>query len=192
MRWGSAPMAVKKNIASEVYEFIAPLVYAFVFGVLIFAFIAGRFSVNETSMTNTLHHGETVAVSRLPFAPKHGDIILFVKHGWANSYNEKTGQYNSLIKRVIGVSGDRIEFSDGKLFINGEEQNETYIRDDVWGWRDMEASLTVPDGSVFVMGDNRNSSSDSRMRSIGFVDERSILGKVLFRITPFDKFGKIG
>ncbi len=96
----------------------------------------------------------------------------------------------SYIKRIIGVPGDRIQIADGKVYVNDKELKEEYVHgqetDDMGG---LFTDITVPDGTVFVMGDNRNHSTDSRC--FGCVPMDKIEGKVVFRFWPFNKFGKI-
>jgi signal peptidase I len=186
------------DLAREIYEWADSVVFAFVGIVVVFAFIASVFYVNQNSMTNTLQDGEMIMISRLPYTPKHGDIILFTKYGWHSSYNPSTGQYNPLVKRVIGLPGDVIDYAEengnGVVFLNGEELDEPYIREAMTRWggsQSLALPFTIPEGSVFVMGDNRNFSQDSRNSDIGFIDGRSILGRVVLRITPLNKFGSV-
>jgi signal peptidase I len=187
---GNPPEKRKFDIAREIYEWADAVVFAFVGLVLVFAFLAGFFYVNLTSMQDTLKDGEMMMVSRLPYNPRHGDIVIFSKHGF--SFNEATGQYNTLVKRVIGLPGDTLEFKDGTLYINDIAQEEPYIRESNWIWRgDMPNPVTVPEDKVFVLGDNRNVSQDSRNSQIGFVETRSVLGRVILRLTPLNKFGPV-
>jgi signal peptidase I len=182
----------KTDFARELFDWAQSLANAFVCIVLLFAFAFSVFSVSQNSMTDTLQDGEMVVVSRLPYTPAYADIILFVKPGWPDSFNDSTGQYNPLVKRIIGLPGDVIDFRDGKMFINDVELQEGYIRDTLWTWKgNMSTPLTVPEDCVFVMGDNRNGSHDSRMSDIGFVDRRSVLGRVVLRLTPLKKFGPV-
>jgi signal peptidase I len=94
---------------------------------------------------------------------------------------------NRLIKRVIGVPGDILEIKNGEVFVNYLKINETYIKGITYPYR-TEDKITIPEGKVFVMGDNRENSSDSRL--FGFVDIESIEGKAAFRYWPFDRFIK--
>lgn len=95
----------------------------------------------------------------------------------------------SYIKRVIGVAGDRIEIIDGKVYLNGEELDEPYLDKNVTTKADNYSDITVPEGYVFVMGDNRSHSTDSRV--FGCIPVNKIEGKVWIRFWPFSKFGKI-
>ena len=97
------------------------------------------------------------------------------------------------MKRIIAMGGDTvdIDFDMGQVTVNGEVLDEPYISAPTQQSFDVEFPLTVPEGQVFLMGDNRPHSTDSRSSQVGFVDERSILGKVLFRIAPFNRLGKI-
>ena len=189
------PQKKKPDLAFELFDWAHSLVFAFVGFVLILSFVAGIFSVSQTSMTNTLQEGEMVIVSRFPYTPKRGDIVLFVKHGWSSARNPDTGLYNPLIKRVIGLPGDELMFEGEMLYINGEYLEETYIRGLMTRWVDegllRDGKVIVPEGTVFVMGDNRGGSHDSRNADIGFVDTRSILGPAFLRVSPLSKFGRI-
>jgi signal peptidase I len=191
------PKKKKFDLAFELYDWAHSLVFAFVGFVLILSFAAGIFSVSQTSMTDTLQPGEMVIVSRLPYTPKKGDIVLFVKHGWMSSYNHDTGLYNPLIKRIVGLPGDELVYDSAEetLYINGDPVDEPFIKGQMLRWADErlmeEGKVIVPEGNIFVMGDNRGGSHDSRNADIGFVDTRSILGPAVLRVSPFSKFGRI-
>ena len=190
---GGEPEKKRFDFARELYEWVDSLVFAFVGIVVVFAFLANVFYVDQTSMTHTLEENEMVMILRLPYTPKRGDIILFTKHGYA--YNEDTGSYNPLVKRVIGLPGDELDFvldgNTGKVLLNGEALDEPYIREAMTYWGSTPLPVIVPPDSVFVMGDNRNKSSDSRNSEIGLVEQRSILGPVVLRLTPLNKFGSV-
>ena len=189
------PKRKKFDLAFELYDWAHSLVFAFVGFVLVLSFAAGIFSVSQTSMTDTLQEGEMVIVSRLPYTPKREDIVLFVKYGWENSRNRETGLFNPLIKRVIGLPGDELVFDGEALYINGESIEEPYIKNEMQRWVEPslmeDGKVIVPEGFVFVMGDNRGGSHDSRNADIGFVDVRSILGRAFLRVSPLSKFGRI-
>ena len=99
----------------------------------------------------------------------------------------------AIIKRVIAVAGQTvdIDFSRGIVMVDGQVLEEPYISEPTYMKRDVQFPVTVPEGCVFVMGDNRNRSLDSRDSSIGMIDQQSILGKAVFRLFPFQKMGWI-
>ncbi len=148
---------------------------------LIFTFVIRPVGVNGDSMNPTLHNGDWVAVSSAKEKFSRGDIVV-VNQPWERNV--------PIIKRVIAVGGDvvNIDFKTGKVFVNGIEQNEPYIAEKTKLKYDVIFPVAVDDGKVFVMGDNRNDSLDSRSGKIGMIDERYILGKALFRAYPFFSF----
>lgn len=180
------PKKARFDLAAELFDWVRYIVVSFVAIMLVFTFAASVYSIEQGSMTNTLDPGNRVLVSRLSYTPRRGDIVLFVKHGYSDT---------PLIKRVIGLPGDVIDYDSGTLYLNGEALDEPYIREPMTHWtrseQPTEYPATVPDGCVFVIGDNRNDSKDSRMAEIGFVDQRSILGHVLLRVAPLTKFGPV-
>lgn len=151
---------------------------------IIFCLFIRMTVVEGDSMTNTLHDGEYLLVSDVLYTPAKGDIVVI--------NDPSKDQYNSiysapLVKRVIAVGGDTVEIRGGVVFVNGEAKSESYIREEMVN-ANMSA-LTVPEHQVFVMGDNRNHSGDSRI--FGTVDERCIVGKALVRVFPFNKITTI-
>ncbi len=146
----------------------------------IFAFVFRVVGVDGDSMMPTLHNGDWLAVSGGITEPERGDIVV-VTQPWERNV--------PIIKRVIAVENDTvdIDFANHLVYVNGEVIDEPYILEPTQLQYDMQFPLTVDEGCVFVMGDNRNDSLDSRSTQIGLVDERYILGKTLFRIYPFEK-----
>jgi signal peptidase I len=144
---------------------------------LIRAFVFEIIRVDGTSMFPTLYTNERVAiekVKRYGGMPKRGDIIIVEYPGMDGTY----------VKRAIGLPGETIEIRDNTVYINGTPLVETYINPMPYG--DMDAVL-VPDGHVFVMGDNRARSLDSRATAIGPISHDAIIGHGLFVIWPFSE-----
>ncbi|MBQ8835454.1 MAG: signal peptidase I [Oscillospiraceae bacterium] len=131
------------------------------------------------SMTPTLQDGEiifSVKTSNL----ERGDIVAFY-------YNNKI-----LVKRVIATAGDWVDIAeDGTVFVNGDELPEPYLEEKSFGDADIELPYQVPDGKIFVMGDHRATSVDSRHTAVGCVSPEQIVGKIIFRIWPLDQVGGI-
>lgn len=149
---------------------------AFVLALIIQAFVVKSYVIPTPSMVPTLMLGDRVMVNRFIFRftePKRGDVIVF----------QTDMRKEPLIKRVIGVGGDRIAVHDGKLYLNGEAQVEPQLRDKVILGEFKE--ITVPPGEFFMMGDNRNESADSRV--FGPIQRTVILGKAFLRFWPLNR-----
>ena len=183
----------KNNFMKGLIEQLELVVIVFVIIVLIFSFAARMCQVSGDSMRDTLYNGENVIVSDAFYTPERGDIIVFHQTGESrNDYNEP------IVKRVIGVAGDTVKvehFRDRmRVTVTDSQGNSTVLDEDYirYEYPTYADSVTyVEEGTVFVMGDNRSDSSDSRSARIGLVDTRRILGKVVVRVTPFDRFGKV-
>jgi len=202
----TASPKAKKSVMRELLEWTGSILGAVVFALLIHSFAFAQSEVRMSSMEDTLVQGQRVIEYKLGYyltRPQRGDIIILNREkgnkGLADvflsnvkeMYEGLLGIQNDdhLIKRVIGIPGDLIDIRDGYLYINGVQQSEPYIKGQTDS-KEMEVPATVPPGSVFVMGDNREVSLDSR--SFGFVRYDQVEGKAVFRIWPLDKFGKIG
>lgn len=135
--------------------------------------------VTGTSMEPTLETGQiVVAVKNVEF--ERGDVIAFY-------YNNKV-----LLKRVIGLPGDKIVIdADGNVSVNGEALEEPYLSEKSLGQTDIEYPYQVPDGKIFVMGDHRATSVDSRTSAVGCIADEFIVGKVVFRVWPTNRFGEV-
>ncbi len=163
------------------YEWLDSVIGAILIIFLLFTFLYRPVGVDGASMVPTLEDGDWLAVSTLTFRPKTKDIVVITQ---PNDVHEP------LIKRVIAVGGDTIDinFASHKVIVNGEVLNEPYIAEETSRKFDTDFPITIPPGYVFVMGDNRNQSKDSRASGIGLIDERYILGKAQFRFIPFGSF----
>lgn len=174
------------KLSENAKEWIKDLGIAVVCAVVLLQFIQPTI-VREHSMENTLVENDYLFVSKQAYKlfgndPATGDIIVF-----KSELTTATGQNKLLIKRVIAVGGDTIAIHGGVVYHNGEALDEEYTKD---GYTNTEMDeITVPEGYVFAMGDNRQNSADSRDSRIGCVEEGLILGKAVVRLFPFNKFG---
>jgi signal peptidase I len=166
-----------------VVEFLVILLvsFALVFG-FVRPFVVEAFYIPSESMVPTLRVGDRVLVNKFIYRftePQRGDIIVF---------RSVEGDNEELIKRVEGVPGDRISVRRGKLYVNGEPQKEPYVNKK-FPDRSYFAPKTVPKDHVFVMGDNRANSRDSRF--FGPVPDENIEGEAFLRFWPLDRFGSL-
>lgn len=152
---------------------------------LIYTYIFRIFTVHGDSMRETLESEDKVLACMLYGDLNQGDIIV--------AYADGIG--TNIVKRVIAVGGQTIDidFGSGAVYIDGERYFENYLTLGLTHKNEgaFEYPVTVPENCVFVMGDYRAVSEDSRSENIGFIPEKNILGKVLLRISPFDKFGTL-
>ena len=164
----------------DLYEWVQSLVGSVLVVVAIFTFVIRMMGVYGHSMLNTLQHGDRLLVvnSMLYHDYKYGDIVILRKNGVFDD--------DPIVKRVIAVEGQTvdIDFTEGIVYVDGEALEEDYIREPTYTAEGTEFPLTVPEGSIFVMGDNRNGSSDSRDYRLGTVDTRYVIGKAAFLIFP--------
>ena len=164
----------------DLYEWVQSLVGSVLVVVAIFTFVIRMMGVDGHSRLNTLQHGDRLLVvnSMLYHDYKYGDIVILRKNGVFDD--------DPIVKRVIAVEGQTvdIDFAEGIVYVDGEALEEDYIREPTYTAEGTEFPLTVPEGSIFVMGDNRNGSSDSRDYRLGTVDTRYVIGKAAFLIFP--------
>lgn len=166
---------IEKLTDFNLYDFSDSVIYALIAITIIFVLFLRVFSIEGPSMTPTLHDKDKVVVASFGSKYEKGDVVVI---GKTNNFSE------ALIKRVIAVSGDKvyINFSTGKVYVNELELVEYYVNSPTERQYDIAFPITVPEGSVFLLGDNRNNSLDSRSSLIGCVDERSVIGRVLFKL----------
>ena len=145
----------------------------------LFTFIMPVVKYYGNSMSPTLDDGQILIVNKMAEV-KGGDIIAFY-------YNNKI-----LVKRIIAFPGDWVDLdADGNVFVNGQKLEEPYLADKAYGDVNIELPYQVPDGKIFVMGDHRSTSADSRNTAVGCVAEEQIVGKMVLRVWPFRAFGTI-
>lgn len=181
----------KTSVKQEIIEWVKDIVIAVAIALLILAFFK-PIIIQQESMLETFQPNDYVITSRQAYTLfgdcKHGDVIVF-KSGLL----DENGKSKNLIKRIVGLPGDVVEVrEDGYVYLNGEKLKETYIKDQgisnqLFG----TVYAEVPEGMLFVMGDNRMVSLDSRSADVGFVDQDSIVGKVVLRFLPFSNMERI-
>ncbi|MBR5246813.1 MAG: signal peptidase I [Clostridia bacterium] len=173
------PTNTKKGIWDFIYGWLDSLVFAIMLILVVFVFAFRIVGVIGDSMNPTLQSGEWLAVKAINTSINRGDIVIVTQ---PNDLNEP------LVKRVIAVGGDTldIDFKRGQVKVNNEILDEPYIAELTNRRGDFTGPITIPEGYVFVMGDNRNDSLDSRFNSVGLIDERYVLGVAEFRFYPFD------
>ncbi len=161
-----------------IYDWLDSLIYAIILILIIFAFIVRVVGVNGDSMNPTLTSGDWLTVSAITDEIETGDVVVITQ---PNSLNEP------LIKRVIAKGGDTvdIDFIEGVVTVNGIALYEEYIAEPTNRQGDYVYPLEIPEGYLFVLGDNRNNSLDSRFKTIGLIDERYVLGVANARLYPF-------
>ncbi len=176
----------KKAFSSffEIFEMFAICTAAIL---LIFSYVARLTVVDGESMEDTLHHGDYLIVQDIGYTPTRGDIVVIQKIS-ATSYP------NPIIKRVIAVEGDTIDIDleTWTVTVNGEVIDEPYANLEpgrLYNDLASQMPMTIEEGKIFVMGDHRNHSSDSRVAELGQIDTRCVVGRAVLRVLPFDKFG---
>ena len=177
---------VNKTLAKEVGTWIGEIAIAVLFALVLVYFVGYRADVVGPSMLGTLAEGDEVLVNRFVYKltqPKTNDIVVFFPNG-----NEKSHLY---IKRVIGVPGDTVQIKNGKVYINGELYKEDIVSASIEDPGVAADEVKLGDDEYFVLGDNRNSSEDSRMANIGNVKKDYIIGKAWFHFKGFGKMGLI-
>jgi len=196
----------KKIIFKKICGWTVSIAFAIVIAVVVDTKVFATVEVKQSSMENTLYQGQKLITEKISYdftSPKSGDIIIFLEDKYKNNYPDElniliedvenevnlSSKVNTrLVKRVIGVPGDEINLKDGFVYINGKKLNEVYVTSKTFK-EDMNFPIKVPNGKLFVLGDNRQVSRDSR--SFGLIDNKQVDGKVVVRIWPLSKIGKV-
>lgn len=184
------PIKRKQSLFADLFDSFETFCHALVLMMIIFAFVLRFVTVDGGSMNNTLTDGDKLIISDLFYTPETGDIVVLDAEGMLNE--------KYIIKRVVATGGQKVEinYAEWKVTVDGVVLQEDYVlktagkmnhgyfgnRQEISFDKDGNVSFTVPDGMLFVMGDNRNNSSDSR--TVGFFEEERLLGRVLMRVSP--------
>ena len=171
----------KEKILGTIFDIAEVFTAAIIAIMIIFTFMFRFVGVIGPSMIPTLQENDWLAVSAYSPHPKQGDVVIITQ---PNAFHEP------IVKRVIATGGQKvdIDFNAGTVYVDDVALEEPYVNAPTYRRGTVNFPVTVPKGHLFVLGDNRNRSTDSRYDTIGFVDENYVLGKVLFRILPFGNF----
>ena len=177
----------KSSFKLDLYFWMQALVMALVGLILIFTLVGRVINVIGTSMVPTLHPDDLLLLQSIGYTPEQGDVVVLRKDSFMT---------DPIVKRVIAVGGQhvRVDYTSGQVFVDDVALDEPYINGvmaDTLNSYMTNLDVTVPEGSIYVMGDNRNASSDSRDVRLGVVDERYVLGRALCVLLPFQDFGAI-
>ena len=188
----------KLSVHKDIFEWLDTIVIALISVVIIFTFFFRLATIVGPSMQNTLYSGEKIIISNMFYEPKQGDIVV-VSRNTNNDVDIDQSGSEPIIKRVIATEGQYvdIDFETGKVYVGYDPSNltelfEPYAKTPTNLKYDVEFPVYVEQGHIFVLGDNRNDSLDSRASWIGnggLVDKRYVLGKAICRVWPFDAIG---
>ena len=186
----TAPKKEKRPAGAELFEWLQMVMVCVLGAVMAFNLVVRMSVVDGQSMDPTLEHGELMLVWSLGYSPKQGDIVIINKTT-ANFLHEQ-----AIVKRVIALGGQTvdIDYGEGVVYVDGKALKEDYILEEMFLPNNpymQNTHFEVPEGEVFVLGDNRNGSTDSRDERLGSIDEGYILGRAVAAVWPIDKLGLI-
>jgi signal peptidase I len=177
----------REKLPHDIFDFVEFFVIALAVILLIFTFLIRQTVVTGGSMLPTLENGDRLIISNFFYTPKAGDIVVIqIEDEVAEKRPLVLAKDSSIIKRVIATAGQTVRIQNGVVYVDGAPLETDF---DFWADSANMAEITVSDGHIFVMGDNRTISLDSR--ALGEIDERTVIGKVLFRIAPLSEFGGV-
>ena len=184
------------TLRDTILDWVKDIAIALILAIIISLLIKPTI-VKESSMEPNFNSNDYIFLSRTAYKfgrePKRGDVIVFRSN--SDTLLDAKGRHKLLIKRVVGIPDDKIKIAEGKVYVNGEEADQSFTKDgETWvrGPGDDETlELTVPEDTVFCMGDNREVSVDSRSKEVGCIDQDTIIGKAVYRLLPLSDIGVI-
>lgn len=180
----STEVSAANKFQDELYDWVQSIAVILAVVILLFTFVFRIIGVDGDSMNPTLEDRDWMVVSNLFYEPKYGDIVILTKDSFMP---------DPIVKRVIATEGQvvDIDFTTGVVTIDGAVLDEPYIAEPTKRNLGLEFPAVVPEDCIFVMGDNRNHSSDSRDPSLGMINKQYIIGRLLFRVFPLNKIGAV-
>lgn len=178
----------KRSITKQFLEWLDSVIVSLFVVIIVFTFFFSIVGVSGPSMLNTLVDGDKLVISDVGYTPANGDIVIISRNYTNIEADDEENSYEEpIVKRVIAVAGQTVEIKDGEVYVDDVKLEEDYITSSTDN-RSFTGKQTVPEGHIFVLGDNRIVSHDSRSDDIGMVDERYVMGKVLLRFFPITEF----
>lgn len=182
------PDSAAQAFTFQLYSWLQPVLFALAVLVLVSTFVGRLIGVDGDSMFPTLHNRDMLILQSVGYTPRGGDVVVLTPKNFRGG--------TPIVKRVIATEGQTvsIDYAASTVYVDGKALEEPYLGESMTPMPDQfegEYPVTVPQGHVFVLGDNRNHSSDSRVPDIGMVDQRCVLGRAVWILMPFQDFGRI-
>lgn len=182
-------LSASDTLKVNLFYWLQALVTALLILILVFTFVGRVIVVRGDSMNNTLYDGDLMLVYELGYTPKQGDVVVVNK---LDATFLSNGSSEAIVKRVIAVGGQtvKVDYAAGAVYVDGVALDEPYIKEamvdmSIYYPNICNTELTVPEGTIFVMGDNRNNSTDSRDIRLGVIDEQYVIGRATCVFLPF-------
>ncbi len=180
------PQGLAQSFTAGLYGWLQPILFALAVLFVVSTFLGRLIGVDGCSMVPTLHDGDMLLLRSIGYDPAPGDVVVLAEESFRDG--------SPIVKRVIATAGQRvdIDYDAHTVSVDGKVLDEPYLDPGdpmVAKHEAVNNHLTVPDGHIFVMGDNRNNSTDSRYAEVGMVDERCVIGQAVWSLKPFGRIG---